>query len=371
MRKFVFMNPFVLHHDNNPDLFCDREELLATLESHLSNGRNLMLYGPRRMGKTALLKRMLLGKKGVVVDLLACQDLGEAISKIANTLLNHPDVENDLKDPFWQRLLQAFQISFKMNTVTGEPGVTVGFSDATRASEALGDLGAYLARIQPGFILCLDEFQQITHFPEPNTEAIFRTWMQTHPNIRFAFSGSQSTLMSAMFSEKNRPFYASCSHFLIGAIPENKYVEFMRRHFTACHKTIPLDGTMSQMYRWAAGTTHWVQDQANRLFDHPHPERPEVLRQIQEAILDEAAPYFRIITHQLNSGAIAFLRSLATNPEGVAHPMSQLHIRTHNLPAASTLSSIIKSLEKKELIRQDIETGRWMLADPLMGYWLA
>lgn len=368
------MNPFVLHHHPNPEYFCDRVSLLNTLQQHLDAGRNLMLFGERRMGKTALLKRVLQDRRhkvsGVLVDLMPCENLGDAVTRIANALLNHPMLKRDLQDPVWQRLLQSFRVAFGVDALTGMPSLSIGFSETGKAGVALTDLAQYLTAIQPGFCLFIDEFQQITHFPEKNAEAIFRTWMQAHPEIRFAFSGSQTSLMSTMFNARNRPFYNSCSHFEVGAIPEDAYIDFMRRHFAEHRQAMPLDTTFAQIYSWANGITHWIQDQANRLYDHENPASASALRDIQHAILHEAAPYFRVILNQLRPGAVSLLRSLAANPAGIAHPMSQEHIQAHALPAASTLSSMLKNLEAKGLVRQEPTTGHWRVSDPLLGHWL-
>ena len=48
-------NPFITSGYEGPEYFCDREEETAKLIRHLTNGNNVVLMSPRRMGKTGLL----------------------------------------------------------------------------------------------------------------------------------------------------------------------------------------------------------------------------------------------------------------------------------------------------------------------------
>ena len=54
-------NPFPVNGYRSPQLFCDRESETATLTSALRNGRHVMLYSPRRYGKTGLIQHVFNG----------------------------------------------------------------------------------------------------------------------------------------------------------------------------------------------------------------------------------------------------------------------------------------------------------------------
>ena len=45
-------NPFVVYGYVSPTYFCDREQETCDLITALSNGRNVTLMSPRRMGTT-------------------------------------------------------------------------------------------------------------------------------------------------------------------------------------------------------------------------------------------------------------------------------------------------------------------------------
>lgn len=48
-------NPFVVYGYVSPTYFCDSEQETFDLITALSNGRNVTLMSPRRMGKTGLI----------------------------------------------------------------------------------------------------------------------------------------------------------------------------------------------------------------------------------------------------------------------------------------------------------------------------
>ncbi|WP_041779250.1 hypothetical protein [Belliella baltica] len=52
-------NPFVLNTYHGKAYFCDREDDLLVLQEHIKNGRNVVLYAWRRLGKSALVQRCL------------------------------------------------------------------------------------------------------------------------------------------------------------------------------------------------------------------------------------------------------------------------------------------------------------------------
>ena len=48
-------NPFLTEGYLSPEYFCDRVEETALLTRHLTNGCNVALIAPRRMGKSGLI----------------------------------------------------------------------------------------------------------------------------------------------------------------------------------------------------------------------------------------------------------------------------------------------------------------------------
>lgn len=362
------MNPFILQGYRGPDLFCDRTHQLAALVNHADNGRNIVLYGERRMGKTALLRRLLDGRPGMLVDLLSCQSLHEAVEKIARALVEREGVLTPRNPGLWQRLLAQFEVRMTVDPVTGMPSASLRLGREAAAAPALERIGAYLARLEPGFILCLDEFQQITRFDGGHAEAVFREWTQAFPEVRFAFSGSHGSMMRAMFSEHNRPFYQSCEIMELLPVPREEYGDFIQRHFAADGRHAA-DEVVDAVYDWARGTTHWIQSQCNRLYDRKGPPTVADAREVQEAVLASHQGYMGQILNQLPTAQAALLKAVAQHPNGVPQPTAMAFLQAHNLPAASSVNSALKGLAHHNHVMRTSD-GAWQFADPLFAEWL-
>ncbi len=86
-------NPFILTGYLSPEYFCDRNAETAKLTSALSNGRNVTLTSPRRMGKTGLIHHVfqqLRTENGIrcfYVDLYQTDSLRLLVKKLADTVL--------------------------------------------------------------------------------------------------------------------------------------------------------------------------------------------------------------------------------------------------------------------------------------------
>ncbi len=52
------VNPFVIYGYVSEELFCDREQETKELYDSLSNGRNIALIAPRRIGKSGLIDHL-------------------------------------------------------------------------------------------------------------------------------------------------------------------------------------------------------------------------------------------------------------------------------------------------------------------------
>lgn len=70
----------------------------------------------------------------------------------------------------------------------------------------LKEIFNYLQSSEKRCYIAIDEFQQITEYPEKGVEALLRSYIQFLPNVRFIFAGSKQHVMQEMFLSTKRPF---------------------------------------------------------------------------------------------------------------------------------------------------------------------
>ena len=118
-------------------------------------------------------------------------------------------------------------ISFVMN---GNPSFELGIGDIKSAETTLDEIFTYLNSADKPCIVAIDEFQQITSYPEDNVEALLRTYAQRCNNAKFIFAGSQRHIMGEIFTAPSRPFFQSVSMMALGPLPTEYYVAFAVKH---------------------------------------------------------------------------------------------------------------------------------------------
>ncbi|MBL8010790.1 MAG: ATP-binding protein, partial [Flavobacteriales bacterium] len=90
----VIDNPFAVNAYLSPQLFCDRERETAAITSALRNGRHVMLYSPRRYGKTGLIHHVfnglarVRGARTVFADVYAARN-GHEFNTILLNAVHH------------------------------------------------------------------------------------------------------------------------------------------------------------------------------------------------------------------------------------------------------------------------------------------
>ena len=71
-------NPFVYGEEVSGDSFCNREEEIKEILRDIKNSQNVIIFSPRRYGKTSLIKKVLQRARGILTFYV---DLYPAINK--------------------------------------------------------------------------------------------------------------------------------------------------------------------------------------------------------------------------------------------------------------------------------------------------
>lgn len=367
------MNPFPTAGYIAKEYFCDREQETANMKDAIKNGRNQVVYGWRRLGKSALLFHVLHELKsqkylGIYVDLYGTNNLQQATEQLADALLTATQSQKGISQKLSQ-LVGRLGASLSFDPFTAMPKMSFGLNaQQEKGEQNLSMLYQYLNTEFKKVIVVLDEFQQITHYPDDqNPEAVFRSQMQRYPNIRFVYAGSQRHLMLSMFSDANRPFYRSCDLVLVEEIPLETYASFIKDKMNK-RRSIISDEHIETIYKWIQGQTLYIQMVCNKLFAAKKAVTDNLLHTTFTELIEQQSHYFQHINELLTKKQSALMRAIASE-NVVTSPTAHAFLSKYNLGTSGTITRTLNSLIAKTLI---IKTEKgYRLHDTLLSRWYA
>lgn len=365
-------NPFILGHRISRPYFCDRVEEQQALTTAVVNGRNVVLISPRRMGKTSLAYVALHDSEEIqseyqtfFFDILQTSTLGEFTFLLGKTVFDTLAAGSENRVRGFLAALKSLKGTFGFDALTGTPTFNVQLGDIKHPEYTLEEIFNYLEHSEKPVIVVIDEFQQITSYPEKNTEAILRSHMQHLTNASFVFAGSEQTLLREMFVSAKRPFYNSAEIMQLGPIGEEVYVEFARRLFEERDKNIETE-PIREIFRLFDGNTFYLQRTLNGAFAETGKGttcgRDTVMRSVR-AMLAANEVIYREMLANVNAAQKAVLCAVAKEREATKVTSGEF-IKKHALASASSVQNALLKLTASGLVTK---TDRgYSLTDPLM-----
>jgi len=366
-------NPFIVSGYLCPQYFCDREQETVRIVSAIKNQRHLTLFSLRRMGKTGLIKHVFHQfneEKEIIpvyLDIMPTANLAEFTSNFAKAVFS----TLAKKESAIKKLLTgiaSLRPTLTYDSVTGNPEVSIKVNNNIEASQSLEIIFQYIEHQKKQVVCAIDEFQQISLYPESNVEAELRKHIQQLSNAIFIFSGSRKRTLSEIFSSPNRPFFNSTEIMEIGKIDTDVYKSFISDQFLSNGEKINTEA-LSLIEGYTSMHTFFVQYLCNRLFSENYKNiGADEVNMMYLTILAENEPVYSNYINLLTPFQMSLLRAIARNKEkrGIT---SKEFIKQNNLGAASSINTAIKSLLDKEFIY--IESGNYQLLDRFFSGWLA
>ena len=369
-------NPFVTNGYAGPEYFCDRVQETKTLVDFLTNGNNIALMSPRRLGKTDLIKHSFHQSAisdhyhTFVVDIYATDSFRDFVNVFGKSIL---EALKPKGRKVWEKFLDVLfsirsEISFD---ISGNPVWSLGVRAMTPPQTTLDEIFTYLRTADKHCLVAIDEFQQILYYNDNrNIEAELRTQIQRCPNASFIFSGSQRHLMSKMFLSPSRPFYQSVVPMSLEPIPFDRYWEFAESQFAKNGGRRITQDVVEEVHSRFLGVTANVQRIMNILYmktpaggvctkDMVDPAVDTYLRMSSEA-------YETLLRQMPEKQRNVFLAIAA---EGRVKSISSgQFVRKYRLPSVSSVVSAVKGLLEKDFITES--DGEYYVYDHFFMLWL-
>ena len=350
-------NPFVVYGYKGAAYFCDRESETEKISKGLENERNIALIAPRRIGKTGLVHHVFSHIREqhpeiccIYFDILATKTLEQFVQVMARNVLGRLDSPTQTALHKVQEFFSGFRPTMTFDTNTGMPTFSLDIVK-NQEEQSLQRIFEYLKQAGKRCYIAIDEFQQITRYPDTDTEALLRSFIQFVPNVYFIFAGSKQHMMSDIFLSPERPLYQGAQVINIKEIDEQVYYGFANGLFLKCGQQFPAS-TFHYLYEKVDGQTWYVQAILNRIYSNQSGEISDIdVDMAITELIEEEEVAFENYYSSLTTNQAALLTAIAKEQE-VKSPMAQSFIGKYRLPALSSVKTALESLSESQFIYQ-------------------
>lgn len=369
-------NPFYFRELTTSEPFCNREHELQDLIVHAKSLANVVLFSPRRFGKTSLVKRVqekLADERAVCVyaDFYGITSVEDVAARLAKSIFK---VVYD-REPLFKkaaRIMKSFRPTMVMSpdekkgfaiSVQMAPTGLTGFS---LLEDVLESFGTFIEECGQLVYVALDEFQEITSLPEAlKIEGLMRQYIQQH-KAAYIFIGSRRRILLSMFNQSQRPFYQSAINYELEPLPKKDFAQFIAAQFIEQGKTCSINAA-TQLVTTVDCFPYYAQKLAYFIFQKTRKMvRPLDVHQGLQLLIKNEEPAFEGILLGLTPVQIGLIRALATEPSSSLY--SQQYIQRHRLGSLGGVQAARKKLLQLDLIENQEKV--WRLVDPLFKEYL-
>lgn len=371
----ININPFIVTGTIPAPYFCDRVEETKVLRQAVLNQMNVVITSPRRMGKTALVDFVFHQEAiekdyfTISVDILHTTCFKELIYTLGTAVYEKVASKSDKMKRLFISTLRSLSASFGYDPVQNTPTFDIKLGDINMPDYTIKEIFDFINQADKRCLVVIDEFQQITKYPEKNIEAILRSYIQKSSNANFVFAGSQRTILEEMFLSSRRPFFQSAKMMQLEAIELPIYTEFAIHHFREAGKDI-LPDAIEVAYRTFRGVTLYVQ----RIMKDAYAMTPQGETCDMEAINRLISDFVAENDYRIRE-LLAYITEpqkevlYAIHDEGQAKSISSAAFtKKHKLKSPSATQSAVQKLLEDDILTRNEKV--YSVADPLLEIWL-
>ncbi len=372
-------NPFRFGALALDEAFTDREEEIRELTADVRNGQDVVLFAPRRYGKSSLIWRVaqqLVGEGVLIaqVDLMRAPTREKLAEKLAKAIYD------EIASPLFRarerlRMFAGLRIA-PTATIDPEDG-SLSFSFDTRAGRE--DLDATLEGLLalPGRLaaergrrvaLVLDEFQEVVEI-DRGLLKLMRSVFQEQPEVAHVYLGSARHMIERIFNDEHEPFWRSAKQRELGPIPRAPFERYAIELFTRTGKALDPQ-TRARVLDITGGHPYATQELLYFLWEETPSGETAAAEHLERALiatLRSEHTHFSVLWSRAAAAQRRVLQALAVEQPG--RPLSGEYRRRHSLPVAATVQTALAALSAAELVAR-IGRGEYRIAEPFLAEWI-
>ncbi len=358
----VELSPFPFQGPLRPDEVTGRDELRRDLAERIMQRQVTALLGPRRYGKTSLLRRVTadlaeVGPDTVWVDLYELHSMADLAGAIDHAMAG--------VDSRMRRIIDS--ISSDLSFRVGSLGVELSRSARERPDPVLA-VRALLRKLvevaqQHDLILVFDEFSGVANVDR--AAGLLRTELQHHyRDLAIVFAGSEPSTMRMLFSDQAQPFFAQADLVEIGPLTDGEIVDIVESGFAATGRRAGV--AVERIMKFVRGHPQRMMQLADAVWRHTDEGGEADLATWDEALASVRAGVdagSERLFALLPTGQQKTLRAIVSggSPYGTAADVLEL-------PRGTATGAITALTNLGYLIRNDAD--KLLVVDPLLADWL-
>jgi uncharacterized protein len=371
----VAANPFKYGPIALDDSFTDRDAEIDELATDALNGQDVVVFAPRRFGKTSLVHRTaqrLTTEKTLVaeVDLWVTPTKEKLAARLAREIADILGISGKAKE-----IARVFGSLRIRPIVTVEDDGSFGFSFAAGHSVADVDdtlerllrmLGETAASRKRPVVLILDEFQEIVEI-DPGLTKLMRSVFQEQPEVAHIYLGSKRHLMERIFNDQNEPFWRSAKRIELGPIPAEEFKPFVREGFRENDRDIT-DEVVDRVLEITGGHPYATQQLCYFLWaetpDGGTADYERLVSALSRLLVSEHT-HFSDLWDRATGNQRILLSALAEEP---GRPQTRDYQTRHGLRGSSTTQKTVDALIQQELVTK--HDGFVVISEPFLADWI-
>ncbi|PAP74554.1 AAA family ATPase [Rubrivirga marina] len=377
-------NPFEFGRELSASELVDRADEVDTVLQTMEDGGRLFLIGPRRFGKTSILRAAAeRARAGGAVVLRHNAEAYPTLSLLSRALV--ADAATHLTGSIkkaGQKIQEAFGVlrpQLSYNPLDQSFSVSLGAAASTDEEvllvEALDGLDKLAGASGKRVAVVIDEFQQVVERGGVEAEGQVRAAVQSHDHLAYVFAGSKTALLSEMTGDPARPFYRLGSRLFVGPIPRDDFRPFLQAGFEGAPRSLG-DDAVEAILDLAEDVPYNVQRLAHECWatvrsegaDGPLTEAD--VRDVLDRLVRRDDPFYTQTWNRLTAAQQkSLLAVVATDGTGL---YSRPILRQYGLPL-STMRTALDALVRIGVAREEEARGsvRHRLEDPFFAAWLS
>lgn len=213
----------------------------------------------------------------------------------------------------------------------------------------------------------MDEFQQIANLEDAHSlEASIRHAMERSKNIFYVFSGSNRTLLEAMFKKKNRPLYHLCDEIKINRIDKDCYFNFIDEATKKNWENTISSESINEILTLTECHPYYVNRLCRTLWDlETTPEKEEIIKIWNEYVESQKLDWISEMISRMSINQRSVMAALAKEKEPRGKDFA-----VKLAMSSSSIQRTINTLMKNDLIFKDAE-GYYRILNPVIKSYLA